>query len=69
MDKNNKTKRHSEPDFVTAYLRGEVPQCCHLCFKYKEDGICTEFQSSPPEEFTRTIGACDKWESYDQGPF
>ncbi len=69
MDEKRKPMRHPEPDFVTAYLRREVPKCCHLCFKYGEDGICTEFHSSPPQEFAHTIGACSKWESYDQVPF
>lgn len=61
--------RHEEPDFVTAYLRGEVPMCCHLCVNYDEHGLCTVFGTEPPQEFARTIGVCEKWESNDGVPF
>lgn len=61
--------RHEEPDFVTAYLRGEVPKCCHLCANYDERGLCTVFGTEPPKEFAKTIGACDRWESNDGVPF
>jgi hypothetical protein len=61
--------RHKEPDFVTTWMRGEVPKCCHLCFYYSEYGLCTVFGTEPPEDFARTIGVCEKWESNDGVPF
>jgi len=61
--------RHKEPDFVTAWMRGEVPKCCHLCFYYSEHGLCTVFGTEPPEDFAGTIGVCEKWESNDGVPF
>lgn len=61
--------RHPEPDFVTAYLRGEVPSCCHTCLHYSEAGVCKIYYTEPPEQFARTIGACDRWSCYDEVPF
>jgi hypothetical protein len=61
--------RHPEPDFVTAWLRGEVPKCCHTCLYYSEIGVCTLYDTEPPEQFARTIKACDQWESFDGVPF
>jgi hypothetical protein len=61
--------RHTEPDFVTAWMRGEVPSCCHTCLHYAEEGICRICGEEPPEEFARTIKACESWETNDGVPF
>ena len=56
--------RHQEPEIVTLYrktLRIEPPRLCHTCDNYGADGICSEFDSVPPESFANEPGQCELW--------
>ena len=61
--------RHAKPqvvqvyeDIVDAYIKGP-PQCCHTCQFYGNDGTCTEFFLTPPEDFASAVDECPKWEA------
>jgi hypothetical protein len=56
--------RHTEPASVMHYratLKAEVPQLCHTCDWYTKDGICSEFNATPPEAFASQPGECSFW--------
>ena len=39
-----------------------VPECCHTCDYYNDQGVCTVFNMTPPEDFAGTDKACDQWD-------
>jgi hypothetical protein len=48
--------RLPEPDFLLEWRsKGEVildaPQCCHTCYSYNKQGICTHYGNRPPKSF------------------
>ena len=56
--------RHLEPEIVTIYrntLKADPPQVCHTCDWYTKDGVCAEFNESPPETFADQPGECLLW--------
>ena len=56
--------RHPEPPIVTQYratLNSPVPQVCTTCDNYTKDGICSQFNESPPEAFANEPGECSLW--------
>jgi hypothetical protein len=58
-------KRPEPPAEVVQYyewLKHGEPPCCHTCEHYDTTGHCHNFDMRPPDEFTQTIGACDKWQ-------
>lgn len=58
--------KHHEPKFVVQYkewIKNGPPKCCHTCFDYGADGVCTKHNAIPPEDFAATPGACNDWES------
>lgn len=58
------TMKHEMPAFVVEWydMRDNPPKCCHTCEFYRYDGVCTQFDMRPPEDFAATIDQCDKWE-------
>jgi hypothetical protein len=63
-------KRPEPPPEVVQYyewLKHGEPPCCHTCEHYDTTGHCHNFDMRPPDEFTQSIGACDKWQ--EQIPF
>jgi hypothetical protein len=56
--------RSPEPKIVTSYreaLRHPIPRVCHTCEYYTKDGMCQEYDATPPELFTRTVDVCELW--------
>lgn len=59
------TTRHPEPAIVTLYrttLAAEPPRVCHTCDHYTEQGVCAEYNDTPPMEFANEPGGCALWE-------
>jgi len=59
------TTRPPEPEFLIQWrewVKAGPPKCCHTCENYDHQGKCFEFDMTPPEDFTATVDACDKWE-------
>jgi hypothetical protein len=57
--------RHPEPAIVTHYratLKAEPPRVCHTCDHYRPDGVCAEYNDTPPPEFASEPGGCALWE-------
>lgn len=53
------------PKIVTDWQKAmatPIPQCCHTCEHYTEDGKCREFDMmTPPLEFAQELNQCEKW--------
>ena len=57
--------RHPEPAIVTLYrktLAAEPPRVCHTCDFYQPDGVCVEYNDTPPPEFANETGGCALWQ-------
>jgi hypothetical protein len=56
--------RHAEPLFFIQWrdIATRTPRICHTCDFYSIQGICTQFDMEPPEEFAAKEMACDSWE-------
>jgi hypothetical protein len=57
--------RHPEPAIVTLYrntLKAEPPRVCTTCDHYTEQGVCAEYNDTPPLEFANEPGGCALWE-------
>jgi len=57
--------RHPEPAIVTHYrntLKAEPPRVCHTCDFYQPNGVCAEYNDTPPVEFANEPGGCALWE-------
>jgi len=39
-----------------------VPQVCTTCDHYRPDGVCAEYNDTPPVEFANEPGGCALWE-------
>lgn len=46
---------------VEEYHLLQAPQCCHTCDNYTDDGQCSFYQMTPPEDFASAIGQCPEW--------
>lgn len=58
------TTRHPEPAIVTLYrqtLAAEPPRVCHTCDFYQPNGVCAEYNDTPPAEFASEPGGCALW--------
>ena len=57
--------RHPEPQIVILYratLNAEPPRVCTTCDHYTEQGVCAEYNDTPPLEFANEPGGCALWE-------
>ena len=57
--------RHPEPEIVKIYratINAPVPQVCTTCDHYTEQGLCAEYNDTPPPEFASEPGGCALWE-------
>lgn len=39
----------------------EPPKCCHTCDHYTDEGLCTFYSMTPPEDFAATPDQCPEW--------
>ena len=56
--------RHPEPEIVKIYratINAPVPQVCTTCDHYRPDGVCAEYNDTPPLEFASEPGGCALW--------
>lgn len=53
--------RHKKPQILIDYENKELPEICHTCEYYEDDGLCFKHKKEPPEYFASTPGACDKY--------
>ena len=57
--------RHPEPEIVKIYratINAPAPQVCTTCDHYRPDGVCAEYNDTPPPEFASEPGGCALWE-------
>lgn len=57
--------KHKQPENVRAYfnaLKIKIPECCHTCDHYADDGFCLKYEMEPPEDFAAAEGECPEWE-------
>lgn len=56
--------RHPEPEIVKIYratINAPAPQVCTTCDHYRPDGVCAEYNDTPPAEFASEPGGCALW--------
>lgn len=54
--------RHKKPIFLLEIDKLKSSKCCHTCYHYDRNGICTIYKVEPPEGFAATINVCPDWE-------
>jgi hypothetical protein len=59
--------RHEPPERYRQWM--VCPKFCHTCEKYNDDGLCVEYDMTPPEDFAKEEDACEAWEYNDPIPF
>lgn len=56
--------RPEPPDAVLIYREAksmQPPRCCHTCWEYTVEGLCSKFKIAPPDDFTRELNSCDQY--------
>lgn len=56
--------KHPTPPAIKQYYEHfgrRPPECCHTCDFYQDDGVCSVFNMTPPEDFARSEGECPEW--------